>query len=221
MALIVFDLDGTLADSLPDITRALNLALAEDGLPTIDRAVVRTMIGDGILSLATKAVAHVQASSDPSHIARRIAREYDDHPCVESTLFPQIAEVLRTLRASPDHKLAVLTNKLGRVARPMLSILGIADEFDLIIGDNDGYPRKPDPAAITALIEKFGCRREQTFMVGDGIPDMNVAKNAGITGVAALWGYTPKERLQAEGASVALNAPIDLLQLIRAATASR
>ena len=85
--------------------------------------------------------------------------------------------------------LAVVTNKPGDLARTLLGALGIAAWFEAIIGDGDGFPRKPDPAAALSILEKAGASPERAVIVGDGLPDMRLARALGATGIAATWGY--------------------------------
>jgi phosphoglycolate phosphatase len=217
--LLVFDLDGTLVDSLPDITRALNLALAESGRGALGPDVVRTLVGEGVQRLADKALAAIAGTAaDPTTaaaIADRVRSIYEAQPCVATRLYPGVRELLGALRAQ-GYKLALLTNKPGIVTRPLLAALDIADRLDAVIGDGDGHPRKPDPAAVLALAGRFATTVARTLMVGDGLPDMAVARAAGCAAAAALWGYTDRAALLATGPQYVLETPADLLPLLSA-----
>jgi phosphoglycolate phosphatase len=214
-SLVLFDLDGTLVDSLPDIAGALNHALAELGRAPLALDLVRTLVGEGVLRLAEKALAAEEgAPADPAALAERVRARYRAHPCIESRLYPGITAALAGLRGDPSRRLAVLTNKPGDVARALLAALGVT--FDAVIGDDDGFPRKPAPGAALALMARFGATPARTLLVGDGIPDMQVAAAAGCPAAAALWGYTPRELLLAERPAHALAAPADLLALLAA-----
>jgi phosphoglycolate phosphatase len=208
--LILFDLDGTLVDSLPDIAAALNHALRARGLQTLPSEVVRTLVGDGIVVLAERALA--QQSTPPDVDAATLANEalayYEQHPCVHTRLYDGILETLRALR--PRH-IAVLTNKHGALSRTLLANLPVAEHLDAIIGDGDGLPRKPAPDAALSLVQRFGVSPTETLMVGDGLPDLAVAKAACIHSAAALWGYTPRARLEAERPDHVLRSPAELL----------
>jgi phosphoglycolate phosphatase len=208
--LYVFDLDGTLVDSLPDIAAALNAALADDGLPTLDPRVVRELVGEGVQRLAEKALATLSAPLDRSGaLAAAVVRRYAEHPCVATRLYDGIDSTVAALRAR-GHRLACLTNKPGGVARSLLAALGLEQTFDAVIGDGDGFPRKPAPDAIESLRARFG---RSALMVGDGLPDQAVARAAGIPSAAALWGYTDEPRLAAEHPTYLLHRPPDLLTL--------
>ena len=106
-------------------------------------------------------------------------------------------EGLAALRAD-GAALAVVTNKPGDLSRARLGTLGIAAAFEAIIGDGDGFPRKPDPAAALSLLAKVGASPARVVVVGDGLPDMRVARALGATAVAATWGYVPAAALASE-----------------------
>ncbi len=212
-SLVIFDLDGTLVDSLPDIGAALNQGLATFGLAPFPLAEVRALVGEGVLRLAGKALALRPSAGGAEDAARAqaladlVRDEYRARPCVQSRLYPGIAEVLQSLRAEPARRLAVLTNKPGEITRPLLAALGIDGLFHAAIGDGDGFPRKPDPAAARALFERFSCDPAAALMVGDGIPDLQVARAAGCASAAALWGYSDPADLLALGPTHDLPAP--------------
>jgi phosphoglycolate phosphatase len=215
-SLVVFDLDGTLVDSLPDIAAALNHALASCGLGGLPLDVVRSLVGDGVEVLARRALTRQSAerTHDASAIARAIQRRYLEVPCVESRLYTGISEVLTRLAQDPGRRLAVLTNKPGDVARGLLEALGVATRFDAVIGDGDGHPRKPDPAALRSLASRLGASLSRTLVVGDGLPDLAVARAAPCASAAALWGYTPAAALRAESPTHELARPLDLLAVV-------
>lgn len=217
---MIFDLDGTLVDSLPDITRALNLALTEAQRPSLSAEVVRGLVGEGVVRLAEKALLESgvglarapQAEVDA--VADRIRAIYKAEPCVLTRLFPGVAELLSHVRGTGRHKVALLTNKPGEVTRPLLSALGIAGQLDAVIGDGDGYPRKPDPTAVHALAAQFGTTAARTLMIGDGLPDLDVAVAARCPCAAALWGYTPAAVLRAKRPTHLLEHPREVLELL-------
>jgi phosphoglycolate phosphatase len=214
--LVIFDLDGTLVDSLPDIAAALNHGLSTLGRAPFPTPEVRALVGEGVLRLAQKALAARPAAGGGDEgalaqvLADRVRDQYRARPCVQSRLYPGIAAVLQRLQADPARRLAVLTNKPGEVTRPLLAALGIEGSFQAVIGDGDGFPRKPDPAAARALLERFSCAPAEALVVGDGVPDLRIAQAAGCDSAAALWGYTPPEELAALGPTYQLETPADL-----------
>lgn len=211
--LIIFDLDGTLVDSAPDITWALNETLAEAGLATHPAAAVRAMVGDGAAQLVTRAAPAGTAPARITHLVARFMSHYGDHLAVDTTLYPGIREVLDQLRAT-SVPAAVLTNKPSPLAQALLSALGIRDRFEEVIGDGDGYPRKPDPAAAHALIARLHVPPGQVVVVGDGLPDVRMARAIPCSSIAATWGYTPEQRLRAESPTWLATTPHDLAALL-------
>ena len=197
-ALVLFDLDGTLVDSAPDIARALGVALAGTGVPPLSLDTVKRMVGDGARELIRRALA-----AAPSDVAReeavfgRFLASYRENVCVASRLYPGVVEGLAALR-SDGAALAVVTNKPGDLARALLGTLGIAASFVAIIGDGDGFPRKPDPAAALSVLSKVGASPERAVVVGDGLPDVRLARALGATAVAATWGYVSPTALADE-----------------------
>lgn len=218
--LVLFDLDGTLVDSLPDIGAALNAGLAGLGRPALSLPEVQTLVGEGVVRLAEKALVlrpppdgTAENPQQAQALAESVRDIYRARPCVQSRLFPGIVELLRTLRDEPARRLAVLTNKPGEVTRPLLAALGIDQLLHAAIGDGDGYPRKPDPGAARALAERFACDPDQVLMVGDGVPDLLMARQLGCASAAALWGYTPPDELTALAPTHVLHTPADALAI--------
>jgi phosphoglycolate phosphatase len=211
--LVLFDLDGTLVDSLPDIAGALNRALAAAGLAPLPLDVVRGLVGEGVLRLAEKAL-EVQAAKgvDAAALAAEVVTIYSEKPCVQTRPYPEIETTLSAL-AQRGARLAVLTNKMGNVARALLAELRLADAFDAIVGDGDGHARKPAPDAAQALCARFGTPVSRTLMVGDGLPDLALARAAGCPVAAVTWGYTDRGVLVAQKPDYLLEAPSELLRI--------
>ncbi len=197
-ALVVFDLDGTLVDTAPDIARALGVALAELGVPPLPLDTVKRMVGDGARELIRRALGATPSDDGREEAAfGRFLASYRENVCVASQLYPGVVEGLAGLR-SDGAALAVVTNKPGDLARTLLGTLGIATSFDAIIGDGDGFPRKPDPTAALSVVAKIGAPPARTVVVGDGLPDMRLARALGVAAVAATWGYVPAAALAGE-----------------------
>jgi len=217
--LVIFDLDGTLIDSIVDIAGALNHVLRMHHHPTVSVDSVRRMVGDGVSMLVRRALAEVapdaRAVSDETvnGMAQTIWQYYVDHPCVDSQPFDGVVSMLDEL-ALRGISMAVLTNKPGDVARALFDVLAMRARFTDVIGDMDGFARKPSPEAVSVLMQRAGVSAERTLMVGDGIPDVGVARAAGIASVACLWGYTPVEKLLAENPTHAIATPEALLALL-------
>ena len=188
----VFDLDGTLADTAPDLIAVLNMIMAQEGLPAVAEASARDMIGAGSRALIERGFEAAHRELTPARsdeLFRLFLALYAEHLCVHSTLFPNVADALDAL-ASAGYRLAVCTNKVELHSRRLLEALGIADRFVAICG-RDSFPWcKPDPRHLTLTIEMAGGDPARAVMVGDSKTDIDTAKAAGIPVVAVPFGYT-------------------------------
>ena len=199
---LVFDLDGTLVDSLPDLKSALNRLMAARGFAPFGDAEVARMVGDGAQVLLDRAFSARGASADSAALAAYLA-DYTAHSAVASRLYPGVAETLAGLRAR-GWLLAVCTNKPEVPARHVLAALGV-DHFFAAVGGGDSFPvRKPDPRHLLATLEAAGGRIPDALMAGDHANDVAAARGAGIGCVFAAWGYgTPA--MAAGAAAIAAN----------------
>ena len=213
--LVIFDLDGTLADTLPDIATALNTTLAGAGFSTLPNDTIVKYVGDGSEKLIERALPPVPAPATVAALLARFATHYEEHPCVLSQLYPGVTVMLEGLTAA-GIAIAVVTNKLGTVARRLLEALlpGVPWPFIRVIGDKDGFPRKPDPAAALALMAEAGAVPASTVVVGDGLPDMRMGHALGASALAAAWGYVPRELLEAEAPTWIADSPEHALRLM-------
>jgi phosphoglycolate phosphatase len=191
--LAILDLDGTLLDTLDDLAASVNFALGEVGRPPRTRAEIEAFVGEGARLLLERAVAPHAELAAPALAAWW--RHYDRH-CLDRTRpFPGIPALL----TRSGRRLAVHTNKPGRVARRIMAGLGLLDRFASVTG-GDEAPRKPDPAGTLDLMRRFGARPEETVFIGDSPTDVRTARAAGVTMVAVSWGFRPVAELRAAGA---------------------
>jgi phosphoglycolate phosphatase len=191
--LAVLDLDGTLLDTLDDLAASVNAALQAVGRPPRPRREIERFVGDGARRLLERAVAPHDELAGPALAAWW--RHYDDH-CLDRTRpFSGLPELL----TRSGRRLAVHTNKPGRVARRILAGTGLLSRFALVTGGDEG-PRKPDPAGTLEIMRRLGARAEDTVFIGDSPTDVRTARNAGVTMVAVTWGFRPREELRAAGA---------------------
>lgn len=211
--LVIFDLDGTLVDSAPDIARAVGLTLREAGLEPPPLEAVKAMVGDGARVLIARALAAAGVQRDVDALMPRFLAHYTSGLCIDTRLYEGISELLERL-GEAGVRTAVLTNKPGGLARELLARLGIGAAFAAVVGDGDGYPRKPDPTAARALLQRAGVPPRRAAVVGDGLPDLQVAQALGVPALSVGWGYVPPERLRAAGASVVLPSVGDLAQAL-------
>ena len=184
---LVLDLDGTIVDSLPDLTAALNRLMAQRGLAPFPLADAARLVGDGVQRLVERAFAARGATADAAAVEHYVA-DYGRNYAVASRLYPGVAATVASLRAA-GWRLAVCTNKLEQPARELLDALGLAGIF-AAIGGGDSFPvRKPDPAHLLATLRAAGSAPEQAVMAGDHANDVTAARGAGLPVIFAAWGY--------------------------------
>ena len=176
--LILFDLDGTLVDSVPDLTTALSLMLAELGLPGHDEGTVRQIIGEGQRSLVERALLRA---------VLRFRRHYSDNLCVRTRLYDGVRETLHALSA--NFPLAVATNKPGHWARTLCEVLELSPLFRWVLGEDDVGARKPDPKLLLELCRRAAVPVERTLFVGDSRIDWRAAEAAGMDLALCTYGY--------------------------------
>lgn len=202
---ILFDLDGTLVDSLPDIAVALASAMTELGLVAPGAQLVRTWIGGGARNLVAQAV----APGDVDAVYRRFQLHYAARPCVDTRLYPGLAAVLDRLGA--DRPLAVLTNKPHALAIRICEQLLAPWPFRVIAGHREGVPLKPDPRPALLVAEQLGVPPDACTLVGDAGTDVATARAAGMRSIAVSWGYRPRAELDAAGPARVVDDPEGLL----------
>lgn len=188
-AAVLFDLDGTLVDSLPDMTWAMNRMLAEIGRVPTELASMRSWVGDGAAVLVERALAATGGMpADPTVAVRRFLAFYRMHAAVDTRPFPGVVEALSALREA-GHPLGVCTNKPNDLSRLLLDALDMSRFFSAIVG-GDGVPeRKPHPGHILATISEMGMEGRKVLMVGDSPNDVAAAKAAGVPVAVVAFGY--------------------------------
>ena len=182
----IFDLDGTLGATIRDIAASVNRTRRDYGLPEQPIDLIVSYTGDGARKLLERSFRDHPIDLDEG--LEKMIRHYYAHPAENTSLYPGVAEGLAALKAA-GWKLACVTNKPGLVAREILKALQIDHLLDDIIGGNDGFPLKPDPAAMFHLMKKYGAEPADSWVLGDNHTDMNSASNAGMNGAYATWGY--------------------------------
>ena len=186
---LLLDLDGTLVDSVPDLTAALNRLMAARRLPAFAEAEVVPLVGDGAAALVSRALALRGVADDGTALPALVA-DYTAHAAEATRCYPGVAEGLQALAAA-GWRLAVCTNKPERAARAVLSALGM-DGFAAIGGGDSFAVRKPDPGHLLATLAAAGGQPGAAIMVGDHHNDVAAAAGAGLPCIFAAWGYGPR-----------------------------
>ncbi|UDL95062.1 HAD-IA family hydrolase [Lichenihabitans sp. PAMC28606] len=192
--LIVFDLDGTLAETAGDLIATLNVILAQDGIGPIAIDQARVLLGSGGRALIQRGYASVGRSIDATRLEilfKQFLAHYDAHIADHSHLFPGVVEALDRLDAA-GYRFAVCTNKMEAPSVKLLTALGVVDRFQAICGQDTFAVFKPDPDALFGTIEKAGGLPNTSIMIGDSVTDIATAKAANIPVIAVDFGYTDK-----------------------------
>jgi phosphoglycolate phosphatase len=185
--LIAFDLDGTLIDSSRDLAESVNEVLTGLGAPPLPHDDITRMIGEGAKVLVRRALAAAGIPEDPEAIARFL-EIYDRNLLNHTRPYAGITEVVRTARQHAS--VAVLTNKPLEPSEKVLAGLGMRELFDDVIGSGGIYPRKPDPTALFALMERAGATPDRTLMVGDSRIDFETARSAATRCCLVTYGFS-------------------------------
>lgn len=210
---VIFDLDGTLMDTIADLEYAMNEMLRTLGYPEITAEDVRHYIGNGAREFVRLSVAH--ATSDERKIDECLAvyrKIYDRESTRRSRVFEGMIPMLDSLKER-GAKLAVLSNKPDFATQSVIPAF-FGDRFDVVMGQRDGIPVKPDPAGVFEVMRQLGARPEETAFVGDGETDCLTAKAAGLFHVGVLWGYRSREELASFGATRFAETPAELGRIL-------
>ena len=227
---LIFDLDGTLLNTIDDLGYACNHALQLAGYPVHPIEAYPAMVGNGISNLIRRALPEaVRTEETILHVREFFVPYYDEHNCDFTRPYAGIPELLATLKAQ-GHLLAVASNKYQAATEKIVNHFypGI---FDVIFGEREGVNRKPDPQIVFDIVRylsgKAGlsvkrsvsetvCQSEgrSVLYLGDSLVDRDTARNAGLPFVACSWGFVPRERLVAEGIEHIIDQPVDLLNYV-------
>ena len=194
--LVIFDLDGTLLNTIADLAAGVNHTLAAHDLPqhTIDEYTL--MVGNGMRKLVMRALPGELAADDAfvDSILAEFLNYYADHIDVHTKPYPGIPELISTLSAQ-GYRLAVASNKIQAGAEKLIQEFFPGIPFVAVMGNSPLYPLKPDAAVVEYIMDKAGTDRAHTVMIGDSGTDIQTARNAGIPVIAVSWGFRPRHEL--------------------------
>lgn len=209
---VLFDLDGTLADSLADIAASINACLANEGLPTHDEATVRSFIGHGIEHLVAQALGE-RADERLAPMLAAVRAHYAEHCTAHTRLYPGIADLLQTL-AAQRVPMAVVSNKPHTMTVRVVAALMPDVPFGFVTGARPETPRKPDPTGILSACAALNVSPSAALYVGDTPVDMEAARAAGLQSVAVVWGFRDRETLRAAAPDHWAEHPSDITTLV-------
>lgn len=209
---VVFDLDGTLLNTIDDLADTGNHVCTLHGWPTHTVDTFKLMVGNGIPKLVERFAPQGTSQGMLDQAYREFMDWYGVHKEDKTAPYAGMPEVAKALREA-GVSIAVLSNKADVMAGPVVEHYypGI---FPVVQGALPGLPTKPDPTLLYKLMERLGATREDTLFVGDSNVDIRTAKNGGLTGCGVLWGFRSREELEAAGADVIVSTPQELQDLI-------
>jgi phosphoglycolate phosphatase len=212
---VLFDLDGTLLDTLDDLAASMNGVLADEGLPTAPTEAHKFMIGDGVLNYVLRALPADRR--DDQALVDRIDQAYRARYAANwantTGAYDGVDAMLDGLLAR-SLRLAVLSNKPDGFTRDMVTHFLGHVPFEIVRGATDGAPLKPDPVAAVALAGQMALDPAEFLYLGDTATDMHTARAAGMFAVGALWGFRPRAELVDAGAQALIAHPMDLLRYV-------
>lgn len=211
---VIFDLDGTLLNTLEDLADATNCVLRNLGYPEHRLQTYKYFVGSGIQTLVNRALPETER--DEENIGRCVAlmiSEYARRSTNKSSAYPGIPELLEGLTAR-GYDINILSNKKDEMTQQIVAKLLAPWPFNIVLGARAETPKKPDPTAALNIAAKIGFSPEEILFLGDTAIDMQTAHASGMYGIGVLWGFRPAEELIAGGARMLLHNPQDLLPWI-------
>ncbi len=211
---VIFDLDGTLVNSLEDIADSMNSVLRAYGFPVHDIDAYKGFVGRGMRNLVLRALP--EDARDEAQVSKcrdSMLKEYGRNYVNKTRPYDGITDLLDEL-ARRELKMAVFSNKNDDLTKKLVGMLLPERRFTAVIGSGPGMPEKPDPRGLLLISRQLGIDPGSLIYAGDSDVDMETASKVGMCGVGALWGFRTKEELISNGARYVLDHPMDLLRVL-------
>jgi phosphoglycolate phosphatase len=211
---VIFDLDGTLVNSLEDIADSMNSVLKEYGFPTHGLTEYKAFVGRGMRNLVVRSLP--EEARDEARIAlcrESLLKVYGTNCLKKTRPYEGIIDLIDGLDRRKI-KRAVFSNKIDHLTKRIVEVFFSGTPFPVVVGAGAGMPEKPDPAGVLSVARQLGIEPERLIYLGDSDVDMETAHNAGMYPAGALWGFRTEEELTAHGAGCLLEHPLDLLKII-------
>lgn len=209
---IIWDLDGTLLNTLEDLTDSVNYMLSIHNYPQRSIEEIRSFVGNGLAKLTERALPDTVTPEEYNTCLSEFKAYYKMHMQDKTGPYEGILDVLKTLQTKGYH-MAVVSNKADAAVKELIPIY-FGDLLPVAIGDMEGREKKPAPDSVYEAMKQLGVTKEDCIYIGDSDVDVNTAKNSGIPGIAVLWGFRTKEQLEAVGATMFAETPEDLIALL-------
>lgn len=220
--MILIDLDGTLVDSVPDLTYCVDAMMARLGRPAPGEAAVRQWVGNGVERLVCRALTGtLDGEPDADDYARALPiflDLYAENTAARSVLYPGVAEGLELLRAR-GYRLGCVTNKAARFTEPLLQAVGIRAAFELVISGDSLAEKKPSPVPLLHAAEHFAVAPSAALMLGDSVSDVKAARAAGFSVICVSYGYNHGQDIRATQPDAVIDSLTELEGLLAAPTA--
>ena len=211
--LVIFDLDGTLLDSIDDLAASTNHALQLHGYPQHERATYRYFVGNGVRKLIERALPEDARQADNiNHLLQDFLSYYQTHKTVYTRPYQGIPETLAQLHAA-GIQLAVASNKYHQGTLELIHHYFGEKLFSIVLGQREGIPVKPDPTIVHDILTQTALPANRTLYVGDSGVDMQTAINSRLTSIGVTWGFRPRTELEANSANYIINSPSELLPI--------
>lgn len=211
---VIFDLDGTLADTLADITASTNACLTAAGLPSHSEAEVRSFVGHGIGGLVERAMGTAATPERAASLVAAVREHYRAHCTEQTKLYAGIAPLLASLHQH-GMELGVVSNKPHEMTTEIVDALMPSVEFGFVTGERPGIPLKPDPTGLLTACATLGVAPGTALYVGDTTVDIAAARAAGLRSVAVTWGFRDQTTLESASPDHIVHHPADILVLLR------
>lgn len=210
--LLIFDLDGTLLNTIADLGEACNKALAANGFPVHSQDEYPLLVGNGVNKLIERALPLTDRNEETIlRLRETFIPYYDAHNCLYTKPYEGIQQVLNSLKSS-GFRLAVASNKYQRATEKLITHYFGDGLFDAVLGERDGHPRKPDPIIVEEIKAATGLSDSVCF-IGDSEVDMQTARNAAVTSIACTWGFCKEEQLLKHTPHYIARQPEELLTI--------
>lgn len=216
LKLCIFDLDGTVLDTIHTIAHYGNYALKRHGVEPIETSEYKYLVGTGMVNLIKKMLQFRSCYTE--ELFSRVLSDYDSaynaDASYKTRIFDGLLQILDELKAM-GLKLAIVSNKPDYPTRLVVNKLYGEGYFDYVTGKRDGVPLKPDPTVVYNVMDMFGVNADECVYVGDTSTDMHTGKNAGIYTIGVLWGFRGEDELRLSGADAIVSTPAELYSVIR------
>ncbi len=209
---VIFDLDGTLLDTLEDLAGSVNFALAKYAGMTRSVEQIRSFVGNGVRMLMTRSLPGGQDNPAFEQAFQDFKAHYREHCRDKTRPYPQILDLVRELSARGT-KLAIVSNKTDPEVKK-LSLDYFGDLFSTAVGEREGVARKPAPDTLFQTLTELGITKQQAVYIGDSEVDVQTAANAGMDFIGVTWGFRSQDHLFRAGARVLIAHPLELLSLV-------